>query len=148
MKAAGEGGHLKNAARDLTRRLLEPNQAWPVMYVAALPFQDEPVDIHFHLPHELVEALDDGKWKLQGHFATWYHQLLDQLELVGQDVVPLTLWGDAVPYTKSSSLFQVWGCVYIYIYIYIHSMYTYMYTCRYHHCIPGGGPSVSEPFIS
>ena len=113
LQAAGEGGHMQNASRDLLRRFLEPNEHWPSIYVVKLPFLDiaeeVDIDIPIYLPHELMEVamnLVDVE-PLSAQANSWFRMVLSELDLPESEVVPLSLWGDGVPYTKTGSLFQV-----------------------------------------
>ena len=179
-QAGATGAHEKNLARDIARRLAEPNQSWPTRYEVCigvyipkinlphcrcfekvpglwkismilcwgglsvsvgscfemcfgktcifvqlgitcvtcaqvqLPFDEGTFhQVSFYLPHELVHKLmaPKGDWappensKLQQYMA----KLLTEVGLEEQqgDYIPLSLWGDAVPFTKGASLFQV-----------------------------------------
>ena len=113
LQAGAQGAHPQNASRDLLRRFLQPNAKWPAMYMVKLPFLDVAEQVDFEipvfLPHELVHIamnLDDLQ-PLNCQLQSWFRNVVAEINLPEDEVVPLTLWGDGVPYTKTGSLFQV-----------------------------------------
>ena len=105
-----------NAARDLGRQFLEPSPGWPELYWIEVPSDDGDIKIPMFLPHLFVDSLVcQEEWKLDEDslLLQWLKKLFAEQELQEDPatLVPLTIWGDAVPFTKKDSLFQVTACM-------------------------------------
>ena len=110
-QVATEGVHVKNAARDLGKKWLQASEDWPQPYMVELPFEHGLEEITFLLPHELVQLQVKEKvpWKLEPGtpLHDWIGKVLAEKSESIKEMVPLTLWGDGVPYSKTDSLMQV-----------------------------------------
>eukprot|EP00971_Amphidinium_carterae_P350315 6491485-Amphidinium_carterae.1 len=104
----------KNLARDLNRRWLAPAAQWPELYMAKLPTDEGEWDIGFHLPHHFVQKEVFGQATVQADMQKYRRSTLASLSVAEdhhEEYLPLSLWGDSVPFTKEMSLFMVFCSV-------------------------------------
>ena len=72
-----------------------------------LPFEEDLIKIPFALPHDFVQKQIVGRLEWQVEQGSFLEKFMASRVDPVQDFVPLSIWGDAVPFTKEASLFQV-----------------------------------------